>query len=287
MGCCLSSATTSTATARKTNHPHDIPPSQHHHFPESDANARDPPQMEEETVKEVLSETPIPKPPIPVVNQNTPTTAATTKPEVEEPKIEPMVEIKPTAEEIVSEVSEVSEMYSFTESFSTTVTERREDDGEVTQKVVERSPAKVPSKRPSAGDPAGAKERPVRSAARRSAPSPEKISHIAPSRSNPGRTMEMQRRNVGPPNGNRRDPGEGSGRRSRSPVTRGEVGTRRNVRHKSPGPSLTVTDRSGDRSPLNNADKGGEFKKPNDDVSRETSESLEDPLVSLECFIFL
>ncbi|CAK9158942.1 unnamed protein product [Ilex paraguariensis] len=282
MGCCLS---TTTSTVPKTNHPNAIPPNHHQRqFSESDANPRAPPQPEEETVKEVLSETPIQKqkPPIPMVTQKT------SKLDVQELKIEAAVEIKPATEDIVSDVSEVSEMCSFTESFSTTVTEKRDDDGEVNQRMVERSPAKVPRRRPVKGEIAGAKERPVRSATRKSTPSPGKNTHVTPSTSLQGRTVGMQRRNVGPPNGLRRNPGDTSGRRSRSPVTRDEVGTRRNVRNKSPSPSSSTTRLSGDRSPVNKSGNGGRnLDKPNDDVSRETSESLENPLVSLECFIFL
>ncbi|KAA8526418.1 hypothetical protein F0562_008379 [Nyssa sinensis] len=235
MGCCLS-----TNKAPETN-PDAVPANHHHHLLESETKGRDlhslrapPPQPEEEIVKEVLSETPIPKPPTPTLikHDNKP-------PEVPEVKIEATTAIKPT-EDIISQVSEVSEMCSFSESLSTTtLTEKREDDGEVTQRV-QKSPSEGPQK--TAG------------------------------------------RNVRPPNRLRRDPGESFCRRSRSPVTRGEPGPPRTVNHKNPNSSTT------NRSPAGTAENGGKLEnleKPNDDVSPETGESLENPLVSMECFIFL
>uniref|UniRef100_A0A5B6YU44 Serine/arginine repetitive matrix protein 1-like n=1 Tax=Davidia involucrata TaxID=16924 RepID=A0A5B6YU44_DAVIN len=283
MGCCL--GTTTKPKAPKTN-PDAVPPNHQHLSPESDTYGKDPhslhqpPPPEEEIVKEVLSETPIPKPPTP-----TPTLIKhnnnNKRPEVPEVKIEATTAIKPT-EDIISEISEVSQMCSFSESLSTTtLTEKREDDGEVTQRV-HKSPAKVPRKRPYSGELSGRKERGPRYPARRSSePSPEKRNHIT-SRSAQGQTMTTKRRNVGPPpNGLRRDPGEGFGRRSRSPVTRGEPGPPRPVSRKSPSSSTTG------RSPVGTAENGGKLEKRNDDVPPEPSESLENPLVSLECFIFL
>uniref|UniRef100_A0A5B7BHC6 Serine/arginine repetitive matrix protein 1-like n=1 Tax=Davidia involucrata TaxID=16924 RepID=A0A5B7BHC6_DAVIN len=224
--------------------------------------SRDPPSLspppEEESVKEVLSETPIPKPP------------------PNNKKIEATAAIKPP-EEIISEASEVSEICSFSEGLSTTT---REDDGEVNQRV-HKSPARVPRQRPYYGEFAGRKERGPRSPAR-SETSPEKRSCITSSRSAQGQTTTTttKRLNVGPPNGIRREPGEGSGWRSRSPAA-----GPRPVRHKSP--SSTTTGRSGDRSPVVTAENGGKLEKPDGDMSPETGESLENPLVSLECFIFL
>ncbi|KAA8524453.1 hypothetical protein F0562_010876 [Nyssa sinensis] len=235
-----------------------------------------PPPPEEETVKEVLSETPISKPPTQTLTNHK-------RPEVPEVKIEAAAGIKP-AEEIVSEASEVSEMCSFSEGLSTTtLTEMRDDDGEVNQRIP-KSPAKIPRQRPYHGEFAGRKERGPRSPAR-SEPSPEKRSYIT-SRSAQGQTTTTKRLNVGPPNGIRRDPGEGSSWRSRSPLTRGDAAGPRPVRQKSP--SSTTTGRTGDGSPGVNAENGGKLEKRDDDLSPETGgESLENPLVSLECFIFL
>ncbi|KAK3039536.1 hypothetical protein RJ639_027680 [Escallonia herrerae] len=260
MGCCLST------TPPKANHPLSIPSTHHQcHLPESGPDARDPPPpppvLEEETVKEVLSETPMPKSPTPVVADST------KRPKVQEVKVESLAPANPT-DEIVSEVSEIC---SFSGSFSTTtVTEVRDDDGgEVTQRV-RKSPAKIPRKRPYSGEV-------PRSPVGKSAPSPVSA-----------RTVTGQRWNAGPASVIRRDSGEGSGRRSRSPVRRREAGPRRNVRYRSPTGGAAATGGSGGRSPARIAGDGKKvIEKANDDVKAETSESLDNPLVSLECFIFL
>ncbi|KAK3008760.1 hypothetical protein RJ639_013620 [Escallonia herrerae] len=265
MGCCLST------TPPKADHPHSIPSTHHQcHLPKSGPNGRDPPPpppvLEEETVKEVLSETPMPKSPTPVV------TDSTKRPKVQEGKVESLAPANPT-DEIVSELSEIC---SLSGSFSTTtVTEVRDDDGgEVTQRV-RKSPAKIQRKRPYSGELHRTTERGARSPVR-SAPS-----------SVPARTVTGQRWNAGPASGIRRDSSEGSGRRSRSPVTRREAGPRRNVRNRSPTVAAATGGSSG-RSPARIAGDGKKvIEKANDDVKAETSESLDNPLVSLECFIFL
>ncbi|CAI9089483.1 OLC1v1024067C1 [Oldenlandia corymbosa var. corymbosa] len=221
------------------------------------------------------------------------------------------------AEDVVSEVSEYenSELCSVTESFSTTTTatvngmEKRVDDGEeVTQR--QRSPVRARRKRPNVGDMTGGRERGARSPARRALPSPESKKPVASLRQVQGRsTMGSQRRNVGtgaPNNGTlRRDSSTGgSARRSRSPATRGgQVGSRQNARYRSPGRSENGRS-AGGWSPARALDNGVkvdrsssdmvspesstlDLEKPNDSVLDETAESLENPLVSLECFIFL
>ncbi|XP_060190004.1 uncharacterized protein LOC132619038 [Lycium barbarum] len=328
MGCCLSSS----KKRRRTSQPC------------SAINGRDPPPLEEETVKEVLSETPIiPKthhhPPKVLVNHkeadfpqqvkiNESTAVAEPSIEtttvvhnnggsiklmdqtkfestmanksgsiksVDEVKFESaaavitkggsikLVDEESAAvdnkggsiklvNEIRPEVSEeqTSEMCSFTESYSTTATatEKREEDGEVTQ----RSPIRVHRKRQNSGDLTGVRERNFRSG--RSAPSPEKRRSPAPatSRGVQGRGMPQQRRNVGPTNGPRRGPGDNVVRRSNSPAARGPVDGRRNVRNRSPAAAREV------QSPA---------EKPKEEASPETGESLENPHVSMECFIFL
>ncbi|XAR55472.1 hypothetical protein NMG60_11035546 [Bertholletia excelsa] len=290
MGCCLSTAATSSSKTPKSKPNANFPPDIRRHLPGSDPN----PPLEEESVKEVLSETPIPKPQVPILDSSD-KVRSQSQPLVEEVKIEQASVILPT-EEIVSEVSEASELCSFSESLST-VTEKRDGDGEVTQRV-QRSPARVPRKRPSSGDVAGRRERGVRSPARGLESSPAKRTHIS-SRTVQGRKMTATataRRNAGQPNALRRDAGEGSGRRSRSPVTRGELGPRMPSRHRSPSTTstsaatqtpATATGRSGEQTPSVASENGGEQEKRKDDVFPETAESLENPLVSLECFIFL
>ncbi|PSS05743.1 Protein like [Actinidia chinensis var. chinensis] len=251
MGCCLSCTTTKPPKS-DPNLVHGgapLPPSL-------------PPPLEEETVKEVLSETPIPKTLVRIANDIDEKVNLQDR-VVEEAKVEPTAEIK-QSEEIVSEVSEViSEMCSFSESLSA-ATEKRDDDGEVTQRV-RRSPAKV-TRRPL-----------VRSPARRSEPSPVKRTY------GQGRTMttaEAARRNVGPSSA-----GGGSARRSRSPATRGAVGQQRPVRYRSP--SMVPAGNPVRRPTAEKAENSSKGEGMNGGVSTESTESLENPLVSLECFIFL
>ncbi|XP_055823665.1 uncharacterized protein LOC129892139 [Solanum dulcamara] len=282
MGCCLSSS--------KKRHRRSPPCSA--------TNGRDPPPLEEETVKEVLSETPIPKPhhppPPPKViiddkeadfPQVKIESTAVVKPR-DEIKFESTVVVKPrdemkfeSAVVVKPEVSEEpSEMCSFTESYSTTATatEKREEDGEVTQ----RSPIRVYRKRQNTGDLNGVRERSFRSQSGRSAPSPEKRRSPASSRGVQRRGMPQQRRNVGPPNGTRRGPTDNGVRRSNSPATR-------NVRNRSP--AAREAEKPGSQSPARNVKNEGSSQpeKSKEEVSPETGESLENPLVSMECFIFL
>ncbi|GFS41093.1 hypothetical protein Acr_00g0072240 [Actinidia rufa] len=291
MGCCLSSTTTTTKSDPNVFHGGAPLPS---------------PPLVEETVKEVLSETPIPKTLARIADDNDekinlrdrvveeakvePTAEIKQSEEivsevseviselcsfsetylrdrvVEEAKVEPTAEIK-QSEEIVSEVSEViSELCSFSETLSA-ATEKRDDDGEVTQRV-RKSPAKATRKPP------------VKSPARRSEPSPVKRTY------GQGRTMttaEAARRNVGPSSA-----GSGSARRSRSPATRGEAVPRRPVRYSSP--SMVPAGNPVPQQPAKTAERAENSSKGegmNGGVLAETTESLENPLVSLECFIFL
>ncbi|XP_024989351.1 uncharacterized protein LOC112523911 [Cynara cardunculus var. scolymus] len=277
MGCCL-------GTAAATNH---LQPPQLKAQPTA---ASLPPAFEEETVKEVLSETPIvPKNPSPSK------TAPVNHPEIlqsEEGKIESGadggVDLTKTPTGEIQEND--SEMYSYSESFSAattaTVADKKDEiemdeDDEVTQKVKNRSPPakRVPRKRPavSSGELTGRKDRAIRPSARRQTiPSPEKKAQL-PSRTT---TNAQRHRNVGPSNDSRR---EVSGRRSRSPAVRGEAGQRREVRARSPA------EKSSDIIPAKVVENEGKGMVEEGGASPEpqTSESLENPLVSLECFIFL
>ncbi|PHT43332.1 hypothetical protein CQW23_17357 [Capsicum baccatum] len=281
MGCCFSSS---------NKKPHRTSP------PCSATHGRDPPLAEEETVKEVLSETPIIPPPSPPKFESTAvvkkreemkfeSTAVVKK--KEELKLESTAdgkykdEVKFEATEVSEEI-ETSEMCSFTESYSTTATatEKREEDGEVTQ----RSPVRAYRKRQYTGDIAGVRER------RRPAPSPEKRRLPVTSRGGvQGRGMQQQRRNVGPTNGTRRGQGDNGVRRSNSPSTRSTVDARRNVRNRSPAPAAREEDKPGNRNPTAAPAREG-VKLGGQSPARstpETGESIENPVVSMECFIFL
>lgn len=246
---------------------------------EIDHRALPPPlPVEEETVKEVLSETPISKPQVSILMEERNTHMAVIEHRVEkfEAKPEGVVE----KAEAVSEVSQVSEICSVSESFSTTTTiaERRED--EVTNKRLNRPPSSnPPRKRPYTVDSTGGRERRPKSPARRPGPSPEKKKKIQGSaRSVHGREsgqVGTRKLNVGP-TGVRRDPGEAFGRRSRSPSTR-SLSTAGGGRQLKP-PAKGLENSGSDKV---------EEKEKNDDVAVDAQESLDNPHVSLECFIFL
>ncbi|CAI9280176.1 unnamed protein product [Lactuca saligna] len=277
MGCCLGTTAANHRQPDKSKLKTEPRPASH----------SPPPAFEEETVKEVLSETPIvPK---------TPPTVVVDRPQILQSEERSAVDLtKKPSEEVQENVSEMSEMYSYSESFSAATTAtvadakkdeiEMDDEGEVTQKVKIRSPPakRVVRKRPmvTSGELAGKKERVTRPAARRQmAPSPEK-KRQSPSRT----TTNVQRqRNVGQPNDARR---EVTARRSRSPAVRGEAGQSRKIRDRSPAekssdviPVNTVE--SEEKITVEKADDGAASPEP------QTTESLENPLVSLECFIFL
>ncbi|CAN4078995.1 unnamed protein product [Withania somnifera] len=219
---------------------------------------------EEETVKEVLSETPtIPKPKL-YTTENSPKKCSpilkfsNTVIEEEEKHHKNHTMKKPVTDDFSEEVSEIC---SSTLSEATVITDKQcapEDD--VTE-VRQRSPAKYRN---------GSFRSVGNSPARRSDPSPARF------RSGSGSGRES------------RYNGECSGRRSRSPVMRAEnggygsgLGRSRSVRKtgKSPG---RVRSELGDR-----VRKMEEREIENKWPPTNGNESLENPLVSLECFIFL
>ena len=201
------------------------------------------------------------------------------------------------AQNEVFEASQISESFTLsttTTATTITVTEKKEED-KATSKCSRE--ARVPRKRPYTGELAGRRERAAKSPARRAEPSPEK-------RRSQGRGMgdvRSRRLNMGTPAGVRRDSGEGSGWRSRLPATRTAGGVGRGGVGRSPGKG---TARAGSRSlesglqqqsqkqssrssssTTTPTDQGKE--ELSEGVSKEGNESLDNPLVSLECFIFL
>ncbi|KAL3714876.1 hypothetical protein ACJRO7_006733 [Eucalyptus globulus] len=266
-----------------------------------------PPPLEEETVKEVLSETPLPpKPQLPEAPPPPPP-----PPKLQEDGPETKILIS-KLEEAAEVVSEYSEMYSVTESLSTattatTATDKRDaevtsrESREVRQGLKSRSPAKVPRKRPPyAGDLAGGGGE--RRGVNRS-PSPAKRNLAGVTGTGRGRlreagrarTVAAQQRNAGSPSGvPRRDPGETSRRRSSSPATRRASEAGAGAMGWSPAKRAagSAGDRPGkgegreDPAAESAAErKGGEEHR--DAVPEQGNESLDNPLVSLECFIFL
>lgn len=199
-------------------------------------------------MKEVLSETPKWKPKFEAVKP--------TESQVEKPFAKP------------EEISELSEVCSVSESVSTLA------DEEARQRVnINRSPAKVRKARSFSGEFGARRERTAgKSPARR----PEQ----SPGRRNVGSARIVQMANGGTGNqGRRRDAGENSGRRSRSPATRTDSVATRSVVGRSPSA------RRANQSPARarTAVPESSCRK----IENSNMESLENPLVSLECFIFL
>ncbi|CAI9275544.1 unnamed protein product [Lactuca saligna] len=271
MGCCL---TTSRATTNKTTHRRlDDSKSR---IEERATHATPSPPFEKESVKEVLSETPI-SISIPIIQTTT----------------QILHENDAGKKSNQENVTEMSEMCSYNESLSAATTSKAamtdterdvdeiEDDGEITQKIITSPPPKkVLRKRPEkfTGEIFEEKDGGIRPPPRRLvAPPPKKISRL------PSNTTPTTHRHgyVGPSDVVRRGlrlPGE----RSRSPAIRG----------------LRLNMREG--SPASVKNSGDQIRVKSDDIERnvtvvmvgvpselETSESLDNPVVSLECFIFL
>ncbi|KAL5774560.1 hypothetical protein ACOSP7_012117 [Xanthoceras sorbifolium] len=288
-----------------------------------------PPCAEEETVKEVLSETPKPKPETLLV-----VGGDVDKREVEETKdadkpvfakiqeshhhnhrqhrrqdhLELDENVKrrelDTNEENMSEVSEICSLsLSVSESVSTTtITDKRDDNNDEEHEVkrrqqqrVSRSPVKLPSRNREYGV---RRERVVgQSPSRRSEQSPGKRSFNSGST----RLTQNSREESGQPMMRRggpmldlrkRDPGESSGRRSRSPATTRSATMNRSPStrktNQSPGRVTADSNESGSKKlegkwPINH----NQNNNNNNNNNSSTNESLENPLVSLECFIFL
>ncbi|KAJ0080974.1 hypothetical protein Patl1_10838 [Pistacia atlantica] len=249
-----------------------------------------PPSVEEETVKEVLSE--IPK--TTVKPQPDPNFTTNIKQEVQEnnflnqiqkPALNKNVakkeELKNVNEENMSEVSEVCSL-SFSETVSTTtnITDRREneEDQEVMQQhrmrnsrspVVAHSPARRFEQSPGKRNPPGS------------------VRLVQSSREEPGRVLNQS---LGR---GRRDPGESSGRRSRSPASTRSAAMGRSPSarrtNQSPGRSKNESGQNGSNNNSRKTESPSKMENrwPSNNNNSSTNESLENPLVSLECFIFL
>jgi hypothetical protein len=267
MGCCVSTTesrpdlrTGSTHQQFPTKSPFEKPDPNH----VRDHRAPPPVPVEEESVKEVLSETPIvPKPqnPIPADEKKTVETKG--------------LNLAHKTEKELSEASQVSESFSYSTATTntTTITEKKDEEDEAMSKrsreaghsALNRAEARRPRKRPYTGDLSAGRNIPAR----------------GPSEA------RTRRLNAGNP-GARRDSGEGSGRRSRSPATRIAGGASRAGVGRSPGKATgTAGSRSLDSGLQSKQRAGVEEEKSNYDVVQQGNESLENPLVSLECFIFL
>lgn len=323
MGCCVSSETSSISKKDELVKVGSNESSKLKAF--SHESRAPPPSVEEETVKEVLSETPKPKPTL--KPKPDPNFTTNIEQEVQENNFlnqKPAVftkiqenhqlqqqlnknvakkeELKNVNEEDMSEVSEVCSL-SFSETVSTTtnITDRRdnEEDQEVMQQHRtrnNRSPAKLPPQRNR--DFGVRKDRVVaQSPTRRFEQSPGKrnppgsVRLVQSSREEPGRVPNQS---LGR---GRRDPGESSGRRSRSPASTrsaamGRSPSARRI-NQSPGRAKNESGQNGSHNISRNIESPSKMENrwlSNNDSNNNnssTNESLENPLVSLECFIFL
>ncbi|GMI82370.1 hypothetical protein like AT1G11125 [Hibiscus trionum] len=260
-----------------------------------------PPSAEEETVKEVLSETPKPKAPIFIPQEEKKKTQIenpvfvkiqekeslnfNTKPELKSP----VNFIEDSASEDVSEICSVS----LSESIST-ITDRRDDEEEVTKpQRVFRSPARSGSRNQVVG----------RSPTRKLEQSPGRRNGVVYGGSSVRlvQNREPTVRRGSKPDPPRKDPGESSGRRSRSPaVNRSAMGRSPSGRrtNQSPGRARLDPGESGQTKKVEQqhcttttttTTMEGKWPSSNNNgaTSSAPNESLENPLVSLECFIFL
>ncbi|XP_068304406.1 uncharacterized protein [Pyrus communis] len=326
MGCCLGTA----KTPKPPPHHHPNGPNNHHVHARSSLAEPDPTripktqlraatlplpvvEIEEESVKEVLSETPISKPQMPKITPEK-DTRSPPKLQSEQPPKELAVAVAVSAEP--SQASEpcgfsVSESYSYsTATTATTITEARDDEAtskrkkDVGPRVKGASSTAARSKRPYSGDLAARKERAARPLARASDTSIAKRNRTETSSfrgRESGQLRTTQQRSVGP-TGVRRDTVSS---RSSSPATRTAGGVGRGGRGRSPSASKLTGSAGGSSSQLgvgvekqsktrkedepNSAvvEQGNE-EEPNGGVSQQGNEpSIDNPLVSLECFIFV
>ncbi|KAF5177395.1 BEST plant protein match is: (TAIR:plant.1) protein [Thalictrum thalictroides] len=239
------------------------------------------PSFDEETVKEVLSsETPtIPKPRSYLKFKDQQKILRLPS----FPKIEEKRSFNTTSTTF-EEISELSEICSLSESVSTSaLTEHSRDYDEVMQpRIIDRSPSKIRRKRSDSGEFYG---RGGDSPLRRSDQWINGRSDIGGKSMYGKEVGPICRRNNAQNGGVNKDHGETSRRRSRSPATRIDVGGCVSRPGMCRSPSAKRVVRSSVRSPGMEPENRRNF-----DESKEkwpVKESLEDPLVSLECFIFL
>ncbi|CAL0309388.1 unnamed protein product [Lupinus luteus] len=260
MGCCVSTSDNNSIRSSP---------------PRVSAESRAPPSVEEETVKEVLSETSKWKPTVAKFEAEKLTVAnfeaekkTVAKFEAEKPCQKPTVakfEGDSKVETIINKVEEeISEVCSLSESVSTTTLTEEE-----LHQRVHRSPTKIDKNLYFSGKFDGGSGGRGKSPKRRTDQSPGR------------RNVKVVQSRDQMRNQPRRD---NSGRRSMSPATRADnvaarsvVGGSQSARRTNQSPV-----RVGTIAPGN-----GGRKRQSPAVKQSANESLENPLVSLECFIFL
>lgn len=294
MGCCVSSHEKGATQSQKQSSEQFL------------CISKSPPRPEEESVKEVLSETPNPKPRTKPTPDLDPTPELkipkNVVPETEYQEVEVVVEDEgPTKPKIPitpkktrpgtqvgspdptpvapacampEEISDSSEMCSMSESVSTNTLrdrDREEDELHVQQQWSQNNGQRGRGGYRSQGQNGHfAQTNRAFSAGR----SPlKRVDPSPPRRRNPAQVSA------------RREPGENSGRRSGSPGRRANAGRSPSGRRAGPSPGRVRMVRdpneseSDERKEEEERERESEWQGPN--------ESLENPLVSLECFIFL
>ncbi|GAB4826902.1 hypothetical protein Ancab_033780 [Ancistrocladus abbreviatus] len=314
MGCCVS-------TQSGTNH-HRQPqvstltkPLQYNDKNSTFAISKSPPRAEEETVKEVLSETPKPRSQSPKISSfnggggerklSTPKRQTLEMPKREIKSLEAPL-LHTVTISTPEELSEASEICSLSESLSTTtISEKREREDhpskppelyQVRKKVI-RSPARPPRNGLFTGDSGLKRENATgRSPVRRSDQSPRRRSEhtvIPGSCRDPG--QGMVKRGSGLDGQRRRDPGRGSrspgSRIEGSGAGRANLGRNPSGRKTGPSPKRVGMVPPPPRHPaVESRRKAVEEEQGRREINKWSTlpnESLENPLVSLECFIFL
>ncbi|XP_022968880.1 uncharacterized protein LOC111468062 [Cucurbita maxima] len=246
---------------------------------------------EEETVKEVLSETPIAKP---CNIQQTSPKNKSSELKVKSSEMDGSLNKVEEGTLSVSEVSQVTEWCSnMSESVSmaTTISEQREGDEASSKQSREmgRNPKpKIRRKRPYSGDPSYRRDQRDKCATKRPAELlSEKKSRVT-CRYTHGTTESREARTRKLNGGQEQKSGVSHGRRSRSPATQTVRETNKTGNMKSSALKATgqageqpeaVTTEKRDEGKVDKAMDGAAIQPPN--------ESIENPLVSLECFIFL
>lgn len=290
MGNCCSTTTTSTDKEADENAHHlhaDLKKNRTDFLPTSYT------LLEEESVKEVLTETPtMPKRPAVFRNHQEPRkftpplfpnfrNFSDGKPRRENSGIKKPTMIYNNPEDFSEDASEICSTHSESISAATYFTEKNDNDDDVLE-IRQRSPAKLRN-RSLSGE--------IRRE-RSTGGSPVKKSDASPNRLRSSGSLRDNRSLI--PNVQKRDFGERSGRRSRSPATRTDGGGVAKMGLNRSGSTARKTGKSPGRV---RSEVGEKIRKLEDDetksVSREerwpptSNESLENPLVSLECFIFL
>ncbi|XP_022930792.1 uncharacterized protein LOC111437167 [Cucurbita moschata] len=218
--------------------------------------------LEDETVKEVPLDTPISKPcdlqkPVPKFEEDK-------SPEVEEGGV-------PSVSE-TSQVTEWCSNMSESVSMATTISEQREGDeasSKQSREIGRNTTPKIRRKRPYSGDPSCRREQRCRVSCRNTQ----------------GRTESREARTRKKlSGGHEQQSGVGHGRRSRSPAAARTVGGTNKMGGNVKSSAMKGSGRAaGELQEIATTKK----REEGDDEIQPPNESIENPLVSLECFIFL